>query len=64
MILVAASGEMIMVAIFAFIDAKMSANMVVILGDTRSQLGFFASGIAYFVLISYPTTLRLIDTTV
>lgn len=48
------------VAILALVNRKMRADMVVILGHTGGEFGLLASGVANFMSIAYPATLRLV----
>lgn len=47
------------VAVFAFIDGEFGCA-VVVCGDLRGELGFFARGIADFMSITNPATLRFV----
>ena len=50
-----------MVAVFAFVDAKMRRNMVIVLGDASGELGFFTGGVTNFVLVANPTARGFVD---
>ena len=50
-----------MVAVFAFIDTESFWDMVVVFGDTGSHFGFLFGGIANFMLVTHPATLRFIN---
>lgn len=47
-------AEVVVVAIFAFVDREW-AGVVIILRDLGGQLGFFASVINNFMTFAYPT---------
>lgn len=53
-------AEMVVVAVFAFVDREW-ARVMVILRDLGGQLGFFAGVVDDFMAITYPATLWFVD---
>lgn len=46
-------AEVVVIAVFAFVDRE-RAGVVVVLGDFSGQLGFFASIVNNFMAFAYP----------
>lgn len=53
-------AEVPVVAIFAFVYAKLRADVMIIFSDTSRKLGFFASFVANFMRIADPTARRIV----
>lgn len=52
-------AEVVVVAIFAFVDREW-ARIVIILRDLGGELGFFASVINNFMTFTHPTARRIV----